>query len=98
MNDNFRLQSLSALFSKYLSDIEHYKDLVELKFKKINELDESYLTEIDSILEKLAISKIKYDTLHMYYNNLKINSTNMNNNVDNIDNGKDTDLIDFNFD
>lgn len=98
MNDNFRLRSLSALFSKYISEIEEYKALIELKFQQINELGDSYLTEIDNIVEKLAISKIKYDTLHMYYNNLKINSTNMNNNVDNIDNGKDTDLIDFNFD
>lgn len=92
MNDNFRLQSLSALFSKYLSDIEHYKALIELKFKKINELDESYLTDIDSILEKLAISKIKYDTLFMYYNNVNIYPKNI---ISNVDIKKSDDLIDI---
>ena len=53
MNDNFRLRSLSALFSKYIAEIEEYKALIELK--KIR--DEKKFDSLNSLKNQLQIDK-----------------------------------------
>ena len=97
MNNDFKILSLSALSSKYLSEIDEIRAKLNNEFYNCKSTDDKFIDKFDNLIEKLAVAKLKYDTISLYY------YPNNTNNIKDLHNGHYTnnnklsnDLIDLN--